>query len=233
MSIPIFICNRNLLTWPKNAVEWFNKIPDLRPIIIDNDSTYQPLLEWYKNCPCEVKYHKTNGGPFVAWTGYVDETVKGNKQPLYAVTDPDLDFSNIPLDMFDKIKELYESFEFTVNKIGVSLEIEGLPENPYAQNAKQWEMQFWPKPITTRKDKDLCVPVRFAAIDTTFAVYCYGLGGKRSTNSNLRMDRPYTAKHLPWYEDLNGNNEEYNYYLSHVQGSWSCWGNKFKKYRGK
>ena len=85
MSIPIFICNRNLLTWPKNAVEWFNKIPDLRPIIIDNDSTYQPLLEWYKNCPCEVKYHKTNGGPFVAWTGYVDETVKGNKQPLYAV----------------------------------------------------------------------------------------------------------------------------------------------------
>ena len=48
MSIPIIINNRNLLTWPKAMVERISRYEGVGDIIIvDNGSTYEPLLDWY------------------------------------------------------------------------------------------------------------------------------------------------------------------------------------------
>jgi len=207
-------------------VEWFHKIEGLRVVIIDNDSTYEPLLEWYKTGSCEVIFHKSNGGPYVAWTGYVDALVRESGQKFYAITDSDLDFSNVPLDLFDKIKELYESLHSVkVVKIGTSLETNDLPDNEYTQDVKQWESRFWNNPMASYDGKTLCVPIYQKPIDTTFAVYHYGRGNRR--NSNFRMDRPYTVRHLPWYEDINSCSEEYKYYIKNAN-FYSIWGNKFR-----
>ena len=67
MKIPVIINNRNLLTWTKSMVEkikTYDNVGDV--IIIDNKSTYEPLLEWYKTNPCEIVYCD-NLGHYGAW----------------------------------------------------------------------------------------------------------------------------------------------------------------------
>ena len=55
MGIPVIINNRNLLTWPKAMVRDLNKWEGIGDIyIVDNGSTYEPLLEWYATNPCKV-----------------------------------------------------------------------------------------------------------------------------------------------------------------------------------
>ena len=54
MGIPVIINNRNLLTWPKAMVRDLSKWEGIGDIyIVDNGSTYEPLLEWYATNPCK------------------------------------------------------------------------------------------------------------------------------------------------------------------------------------
>ena len=56
MNIPVIINNRNLFTWPKAMVERIKEYDGVGEIIIvDNDSTYPPLLEWYATNPCRIE----------------------------------------------------------------------------------------------------------------------------------------------------------------------------------
>lgn len=64
----VFINNHNLLTWPRGMVNYLLDTPDCTPIIVDEASTYPPLLEWYENeCPVQVWRNKYNSGPRGAW----------------------------------------------------------------------------------------------------------------------------------------------------------------------
>ena len=49
IDIKVVINNRNRLTTTKNLVEHLLRLnPEEKIIIIDNKSSYQPLLDWYK-----------------------------------------------------------------------------------------------------------------------------------------------------------------------------------------
>ena len=61
------IVNRNLLTTLKETVEFLSKESRVEVIIYDQQSTYPPLLEYYKTCPVEIVYSKANGGPYSVW----------------------------------------------------------------------------------------------------------------------------------------------------------------------
>jgi glycosyltransferase involved in cell wall biosynthesis len=71
--IKVVINNRNRLTTTKNMVEKLLVLnPLLDIIILDNGSTYPPLLEWYKTIHCQ-KYFLENQGHLALWSIGLDK----------------------------------------------------------------------------------------------------------------------------------------------------------------
>ena len=67
--IPIIIINFNQLFYLKQLIESLQKRDYNNIVIIDNLSTYQPLLDYYKTIETEVNIHrlKTNEGHLSFW----------------------------------------------------------------------------------------------------------------------------------------------------------------------
>jgi hypothetical protein len=206
--IPIYINNRNYLTSTRALVEFLREIKGACPIIVDNDSTYRPLLEWYEQCSVDV-VRVRNLGPRAPWMIH---------HPLmesclyYAVTDADLDLSGVPLDVLDVLRSGLECYPDRI-KAGLSLEIEDLPDKASTPLIQAWESRYWRQRLDARWwDAD---------IDTTFALY---RSGREWTGIRpaLRAARPYTARHRPWYRI---DSEESRYYEAHADPKWATWSN--------
>lgn len=212
----VFINNFNLLTWTKDTIKFINKLPNIDIIIIDNASTYEPLLEYYKKeCPYEVVRLKENVGHKAPWKCGIIQ--KYSPQNAYIVTDPDLDFSNVPLDVLDILWFAIQNYK--TPKCGLSIEINDLPkDNPMSdpkiskQPVAEWEKQFWINQLPF--DKRYFI----AAVDTTFSMYLFP---SYYIVPSMRTNRPYTVRHLPWYLTKNNITEEYKYYLSKSETSSS------------
>jgi len=110
----IYINNRNFLTWPKKMSEiLLNQGHDV--YIVDNASTYEPLLEWY-NQQKDIKIIKLgiNSGHNSPWTHKIIDT-----SDYYVVTDPDLDISTVPSNWDEVLISGIK--QFNVEKAGLSL----------------------------------------------------------------------------------------------------------------
>jgi hypothetical protein len=121
----------------------------------------------------------------------------------YVVTDSDLDLSGIPLDVLDVLRAGLERYP-QVHKAGLSLEINDVPADTLNLD---WERSLW-----TRRIDDLWFD---ALVDTTFAMYRRGAGW---AGNGMRSDRPYTARHVPWYRKMD---EEERYYMDHADIRWA------------
>ena len=183
----VYVNNRDYLTWPKLQVSWFlNHGHDVT--IIDNASTYEPLLNWYATKPCSIVFLGENLGHLAPWRSRAVDA-----SDYYAVTDPDLSFDGIPPDWPEVC---VEGIRRGAMKCGFSLEELGVPSRNPAWLADGFYLHprglpaLW-GPRVRPGDGYIRYPV-----DTTFAVYApggrYGVGG-------WRTDRPYTARHLPWH----------------------------------
>jgi len=189
----VYIINFNRLTWPKAMADWIATIAN--PVFIDNASTYPPLLEYYKSCPYDVIQLRRNLGRLAPWKAHVTGSDR-----YYAVTDPDLDLSGIPYDVFDVLTEGLVRYPEAM-KAGVSLRIDDLPDTELSKKVIEWESKWWAKPLNTIwYDAD---------VDTTLAVYDRERGDPTQTNRAVRSAPPYCARHLPWYGQYNGEEESY------------------------
>ena len=218
--LPVYLISYNRLTWLKGMVDYLIRIPSVLPIILDNKSTYSPLLEWYSTSPVEVIRLSQNFGHLCAWTSGVLPMGADHQsrygQPYYAVSDPDLDLSKCPTDLFDVLKDGLRRHPRAV-KAGVSLEIDDIPDhNPLKSSVIAHESAFW----SQRADESFW----WAGVDTVLAIYDCGraYGTCDWINPSLRADRPYTARHLPWYTDPeNMTKEERKYLAGSKLGHWS------------
>lgn len=207
--IPIIINNRNLLTWPKQMVEDLKKLKLVGDIfIIDNDSTYEPLLDWYETKPCEV-LKLNNFGHAAPWIcGLVEKM-----GDVYIVTDPDLGIQELPYNTLEVINEKLNQLPY-LGKIGLKLAWECVSEDsPYYKHLQNYEKQRW---LSSKTENEVYVDVH---IDTTFALYNtknYFIGGGSLNN-------PYVARHYPWEftPELRNQNEEFCFYLAHASNSSS------------
>lgn len=205
MKIKTFIINRDLLTWPKAMVEWINNHPDLEPIILDNASTYAPLLEWYDTDPCRVIKMPTNYGHTVLWSsGVFHKELKND--PYYILTDPDLDLTTVPHDVVDKMIEGLN--KYNLPKIGLAIRIDDIPDGYILKDqVLKWETPFWHTHVGDYYYK--------SPIDTTFALHstekCRGhmIGG-------MRIGGIYTTRHLPFYLTEDTITEEFQYFCNHA-----------------
>lgn len=232
-TIPIYINNFNWLTWPKALAEFFADVPQTDVIIIDNASTYPPLLDWYaEECPCKVVRLEKNGGHHAPWKqsvilpAPVHRAMFGSE--FYVVTDADLCFDGCPKNLLDILIGGFQRLP-TANKVGVSLEIDDLPEDSLlGSRARRWEQKFW----RNRLDHQFYQ----AAVDTTFALYAIETPHRKAMQCNqnsLRSDRPYTVRHMPWYLRAGRLTEEQRYYFDSSQcGKWSQMARRMLQARG-
>jgi hypothetical protein len=213
---PIWINNRNRLTTTRKMVEFLSAIPGTVVTIIDNDSTYIPLLEWYVEYKGNIIFLKENMGPWAPWKTKLDLSMGSG---YYVVTDSDLDLSGVPSDVLTRLQSGLDQFPGIV-KTGLSLEIDDMPTKPIKDQVLKWEHRFW-----KRKVADIWWS---ADIDTTFAMYRGSWHNEaQCTWPALRSDRPYVARHIPWYRVMD---DEEKYVEAHCETKWSS---TFKYWKDK
>lgn len=201
--IPIFMCNRDRLTWPRQLAADLAREERCEVIIVDNASTYPPLLEWYESCRYEVVRWEENLGPQGDWRGEIDRCLTSD---YFIITDPDLDISAIPADW---LSVLLDGLRFPgIDKVGLSLRTDDIPKGADRSKIVEWESGFQRWPINDR--------YYWARIDTTLAVYDrrrFDPNRPRHRDRSLRTAAPYAARHLPWYPMDPVLQEEEDYYV--------------------
>jgi hypothetical protein len=216
-SIPVIIISFNQLTYLKQLVNWLTDNNFKKVVIVDNSSTYPPLLEYLKGIENKVTVHymENNEGHLVFWKN--KELFKKYSKGYYVVTDADI----VPIEdcpdnvMQLLITQLDRAYDRT--KVGLSLKIDDIPEfYPNKKAVLIWEGQFWKSEIHPNSYK--------AEIDTTWALYRpgYKYKLKRFTKA-WRTKPPYTARHGGWYIDADNLTEEQKYYIqtANHSASWN------------
>jgi hypothetical protein len=169
-------------------------------VILDNGSDWEPLIEWYARCPFEVRRLELNQGHRAPW---LCGATSGVTTPYYVVTDPDLDLAGCPPDILDVLVQGLEQHGWAT-KAGVALEVEDIPAGyPSHDFIRATEGPYWRDRVDGRFFR--------AAVDTTFAVY--RAGPEPPCAPALRSDRPYVARHLPWYVTPETLTDEERHYL--------------------
>ena len=207
-TIPIIVCNFNRLSYLLKAIESYKKRGLNNIIILDMSSTYQPLLEWYEKNEYEV-IKLANIGPRAWWSTPVFDRFKGL---WYAYTDSDIELAeDCPNNILDVCIDLCERYP-DVSKVGPSLVISDLfkkaPDSLLLRQIAQHEAQFYRNPQVPGEIG------KHSLIDTTLAVYNpNGIGVTKPFDlSAIRLDPPYSARHLPFYIDYSNLSEEEQYY---------------------
>lgn len=179
-------------------------------IIIDNESTYPPLLEWYERISNSPKYwgrveimHHKNEGHLALWaTGLYKQL-----DEYFIYTDSDIILpDSFPIDWKEIMFNTFIKYP-DYKKVALAIHTDDLPEhyrfkNQVIRNEGRW----WLEEI----EKDLYV----ADTDTTFAMMKnFGDNCYRS----LRIARPdMTCRHYGWYLCLDDLDEEEKYYLNNL-----------------
>lgn len=208
---PIIINNFNRLEYLQQQIEWLLKVGQKNLHIIDNASTYEPLLKYYKTVPAKVYMLDKNVGHEAFWRTHLYQRF-GKYYHVY--TDPDvLPDQNTPGDFMNYFYDLLQQYP-QVRKVGFGLRIDDLPDYyPKKQEVIEWESKMF---------QDEIEPAVFKSkIDTTFALYRPG-AFLQCWDETLRTGAPYQLRHMPWYENLGQLSEEAKYYLTYVSES-SSW----------
>lgn len=220
---PIYIPNRdNLERGFRRLVEWLLAAGMTRIVVIDNGSTYPPLLDWYSQLGArglvsrdpriKVHFAMRNLGPDAPWMArqYVRFPDPATR---FIVSDPDVvPAAECPRDLVAKLHHMADYYGGA--KVGPALRIDNLPDC-YAKKPEvlAWEKQFW---ATLAQGQ--CYQ---AGVDTTFALYAPG-SPRWPREPHYRLAPPYMVEHVPWYEDSAAANPERDFYHSRA-GKWNYW----------
>ncbi len=212
-KIPIIINNFNRLTFTKQLIGRLEEWGYTNIIILDNNSTYPPLLDFYKNTPHKVIRLTENKGYMALWNSDVFSEFRSC---YYVYTDPDV----LPLKSCGEhfIKDMYEVLKkhSSIEKLGLALCINDLPQHyKLKENVIGLEKEYWQKKV----EEDLYD----APVDTTFALYRPLAKGNADQCRAYRLGGKYGAQHLPWYENTDRPSEEELYYKEHVSKNSSYW----------
>jgi len=184
-------------------------------VLFDNNSNYGKILEFYDSLPGNISLirMKYNFGPRLFW---LLDNVYEALPNFFCISDPDIEFNeNIPYSFIDKLIDLASRYQ--VGKVGFALDI----AEPHRMTQKKfrhadgwkdiWESEgdHWQHEI--RGDPvghDLYV----ADIDTTFALYDKRYFNRSAPFKAIRVAGLFTAKHLPWYTDVEIPDHERAFY---------------------
>lgn len=207
-DIPIIINNFNRLTTLRMLIERLERANCRNIHIIDNASTYPPLLSYYDTLPYTVHRLNENLGFKALWRSGLNATLC---RDYFVYTDSDVvPLDECPDDFMQKFLDVLKTRRLA-RKVGFSLRIDNLPDHyAYKDKVIAHESRFFQRPTADGK-------MYRAPIDTTFAMYRPRIGLSRSFSAeSYRMAYPYQAEHLPWYNDLDNLSDEELYYIQHT-----------------
>lgn len=211
-SVPVFIVNRNRVSSTRKLVDWLLVNGTHTITILDNGSTYPPLIEYYKCLPHSVRLlQHGNEGPMGFWFRRLHE----RQNEPYILTDSDCVPADVcPKNLVEKLFDLLCWFP-GCGKVGAGLRTDNLHQNLANRNwVIEWESQWRRRRATP--------DAFYAKVDTTFAMYP-PFGKFCIHDSNVRTDAPYLVEHWPWYFDSNDLPEEERYYWSHKDFNLTGW----------
>lgn len=187
-------------------VSWLEKYGLTNIHIVDNASTYPPLIKYLEKSVYTVHRLNKNYGHMVVWKSKLFDDIINHQ--VYVVTDPDIAPNpNLPPDFLSRMYHILKEYS-GITKVGLALRIDDLPPDaPFTQSTQAWEKQYWERPLQNQKDMYL------ADIDTTFALYRAGKGWllKHKFYHGIRLGGNYTARHIPWYKKTYESKEDLFY----------------------
>ena len=210
-DVPIFINARDRLGIMKKLIDWLLDAGYRNLIILDNASTYPPLLEYYsaleKNSRVKIVRLGKNLGYKALWLSGILEQMKISTPYVY--TDPDvLPIERCPKNFVKRLMDILDA-NHELRKVGLGLVWEDITFF-HADGVKKLESNFY---NGTQVGENL----HYAQVDTTFALYPnvrhYNLRFSMRTTGNLM------AYHLPWYFDYDNLPEDERYYMEHADRS--------------
>ena len=223
-KFPIYIISYNRLDYLSQTIEWLEKNGYTNIVIIDNKSTYKPLLDYYKTCKFKIAFMKKNWGHNVFYKA--PRFFIKSRFTFHILTDPDLlPVDECPSDFVEVFTRVMMTYP-DVSKVGFSLKINDLPDEYYLKDeVLRWESKFYSCPI----DNELfSCKLYNANIDTTFAVNSpLFLRPFRNKYKGIRTGFPYQARHLPWY-NISLSDEERNY-IKTIRKDVSNWNGNITK----
>lgn len=237
-KIPLVIPVFNQLTYTRNLINWFHFYYPNNPIyIVDNGSTYEPLIENYKHGTFEFmakvgvfRYRENN------FHANMDAFIKGYihaNYGYYIISDPDImPHPSTPGNFLETFKDL---ITVGYHRAGFGLITEGITvhnkahilsnENELKNNSSEVYAIVNGKTVVGRK----------SPIDTTFCLYSVANGGWSSPMNGIDWGncvRIFEAFHLPWHLDEGNLNEEMKYYFEHcnkfIPGQPSAGANNYR-----
>jgi hypothetical protein len=219
-DLPVFINARDRVTDLRTLVAWFERAGHQRITILDNDSTYEPLLEFYEQTPHEVIRLGENCGSQALWRSRVILP----PGEWFVLSDPDvIPLDDCPLDAVWVLKETLMRYSCQLTavfakaqKAALGLFLDDVPE----------DMPSLAHERALVAPHTLVEPgVHWSLVDTTFAVY---RPGARFSYDGLRMGHPYQARHTSWYVRELG--VEDRYYLDRARPGelFSSWATRLR-----
>ena len=202
-EITVVINNRNRLTTTKNMVD---KLLHLNPeediIIIDNDSSYPPLLKWYNEIINKVEIAPYNNeGHLALWsTGLYKSLGK-----FFVYTDSDIELNeNFPKNWKEIMFENCIKYQ---KKVALALRTDDLPDHyRYKNQVIRNEGRWWLNQVEP--------DIYEADTDTTFFLM-ENIGDNQYASVRLAHSN-MICRHIPWYHDLGNLDKEEDYYLKNL-----------------
>jgi hypothetical protein len=185
-EIPVVINNFNRLESLRALIAWLESAGMKNIVVIDNGSTFPPLLSYYSTL-CHEVVREANLGPLALWACTSLWRRVRNDYYIYSDSDvvPDACCPAATIQfLFDTLRR-----HPLIEKVGLGLRIDDLPDH-YANKADviRWEQRYWKRPVSAYLYK--------AKVDTTFAMYRPRTMGGWWLRS-LRTGKPYVARHIP------------------------------------
>lgn len=219
-SIPVIIVNFNQLETLKRLVSFLIERKFVNIYIIDNHSTYKPLLKYYKQISNKVNVIllEKNDGHMVL---FKNEFLYNKLcKSLYILTDPDiLPNKNLPKNFMRILIKNLLKYDEWVTKVGFALDVSNIPSHyPAKEKVLNWEKRFWKNEV----EKNMYLNT----LDTTFALYkpssFRNYQKKNDHFRALRIAGDFTCDHMGWHIDYNNLTEEQKFYNEQATSS-SSW----------
>jgi hypothetical protein len=182
--------------------------------LLDNASTYPPLLEYYEKTPHRVIRFEHNLGHLVFWRSGLMEQEKVTGK--FVVTDSDVvPIEECPLDAVEYFSEVLDYYPpQDCFKAGFGLKLDDIPDHfRFKDEVIAWESRFWQMPIGPRLYQ--------ATLGTQFALYRPQSDFARVPT--VRTGFPYMARHTSWYIDSANLDEEQRFYRDSVPAENRQW----------
>lgn len=214
---PLIIPTFNNITYTKNIVDFFYKKNFNNIIILDNASTFEPMVEYLNKISNEVDvvFQNINYGP----RQLHNENLYSILPQHFIVTDPDLGFnSKFPADFIDILIDLSNSY--SVFKVGSALNLDikspNILDNEYIiHNKKQTIRNIEESYYKDKLNQTDNFNIWRAPIDTTFALY-----NKNYIKENffdaIRLDGIFLVDHYGWFNPPPIPKKELHFYTENI-----------------